>query len=128
LFEKKSLNDFVLIQNDTLVHSEQLYNLINELLSGLMSNEKLEAKYGISLNFKKRAGMSKAKYCFLLVGGNCDLDDGYYVNCFNPFNGDKYMMSRGFIEKKNFMSNGYFHVENPGVCVTQDNRIFVGED
>lgn len=128
LIEKKALNDFILLQNDLLINSEKLCNLINDILNSNSSitNEFIENKYGINLKWKKRAGMSKAKYCFLLIGGNCDLDDGYYVNCFNPFNGDKYIISRSFVEKKNFLSKGYFHIENPGACVTADNKIFIG--
>ena len=67
-----------------------------------------------------RAGMTKVQYCFLLLGGNCDLDDGFYVNCFNPFNGEKFFLSRDFLEKSKFLSKGYFHVENPGkTCMCQ---------
>lgn len=69
--------------------------------------------------------MAKAEQCFLLIGGNCDLADGSYVNCFNPFNGEKYFLSRSFLEKASLLNKGYFHIENPGVCVTDDNRIFV---
>ncbi|CAF0718298.1 unnamed protein product [Brachionus calyciflorus] len=74
---------------------------------------------------KKRSGMAKAEQCFLLVGGNCDLDDGTYVNCFNPFNGEKYFLSKSYAEKIAFSDRGYFHIENPGVCVTNENRIFI---
>lgn len=65
-------------------------------------------------------------HCFLIVGGNCDLDDGVYVNCFSPHLGDKFMMSRDFQEKSKPLRNGYFHVENPGVCVTdRESRVWV---
>lgn len=59
-----------------------------------------------------RSGMNKPEFCFLVVGGNCEIDDGYYVNCINPYNGKKYLVSRSFQEKS--LERGYFHVENPG--------------
>lgn len=65
--------------------------------------------------FKQRSGMAKAEHCFLLIGGNCDLVDGTYVNCFNPFNGEKYFLSKGYAEKTAFNERGYFHIENPGI-------------
>ena len=73
----------------------------------------------------KRLGMNKPESCFLIIGGNCDLDDGVYVNCFNPNNGKKFLISRNFQKKDQHLNKGYFHIENPGVCVTDDNRIFV---
>lgn len=75
---------------------------------------------------QKRSGMLKAEQCFLLIGGNCELDDGSYVNCFNPFNGDKYFLSKDFLDNSKTGANrGFFHIENPGACVTCDNKIFV---
>jgi hypothetical protein len=64
-----------------------------------------------------RSGMNKPEYCFLVVGGNCEVDDGYYVNCINPDNGKKYLVSRSFQEKS--LERGYFHVENPGLFFVQ---------
>lgn len=78
---------------------------------------------------KPRAGMAKAQQCFLLVGGLPDSSNSHdqdaYVNCFNPFNGEKYYFATSFLEKPSYNGKGYFHVEYPGVCVTQDNRVFV---
>lgn len=73
----------------------------------------------------KRIGMTKPDYVFLLLGGNCDLEDGFYVNCVNPHTGDKYFVSRNFLEKSKSIKKGFFHLENPGVCVTEDDRIFI---
>lgn len=63
---------------------------------------------------KPRAGMTKAQQCFLLIGGCPDSYDGCYVNCFNPFNGDKYFSSNSFLEKAAYEGKGFFHVEFPG--------------
>lgn len=57
--------------------------------------------------------MTIAENCFIIIGGNYDLDDGVYVNCINLKNNEKFFMSKHFQDKcKN--SRGYFHVENPG--------------
>lgn len=69
----------------------------------------------LKINEKRRAGMTKAQHSFILLGGNCDLDDGFYINCFNPFNGEKYYLSRNYLEKSKLLCKGYFHVENPGI-------------
>lgn len=95
-------------------------NCVTRIESYLNSNDKLKMQ-----TTKIRSGMNKPDYCFLLLGGNCDLDDGFYVNCFNPDNGKKFMISKNFQEKLKFVSKGYFHIENPGCCVTEDGRIFV---
>jgi hypothetical protein len=71
----------------------------------------------------KRSGMLKAEQCFILIGGNCDNDEGCYVNCFNPFNGDKYFLSKNFLEKSAFQSKGYFHIENPGNILNKKDMV-----
>lgn len=103
----------------------KMLNSDSELYNQKSLLKKLNEKYEFSLNENKRAGMTKAQYCFILIGGNYELDDGFYVNCFNPFNGEKYFLSRSFLENSKVTSRGYFHIENPGVCVTESNRIFV---
>ncbi len=50
---------------------------------------------------------------------------GFYVNCVNPHTGEKFFVSRSFLEKSKSITKGFFHLENPGVCVTEDDRIFV---
>ncbi len=88
-------------------------NMIEQRLSGV----EVEAR----LRYRKNADN-----LFLIVGGNCDLDDGIYVNCFEPHTGAKFIMSKDFQEKSNRLKNGYFHVENPGVCATDEaTRIWV---
>lgn len=66
---------------------------------------------------KPRAGMTKAQQCFLLVGGFPDScqSNSPYVNCFNPFNGEKYFFSNNFLEQKPYEDKGFFHVEHPGI-------------
>ena len=105
LLDKEFLREF-LIKNRKLIVHNNIENLINSHLNST----------DLSLQpFQRiRAGMTKVQYCFVLIGGNCDMDDGYYVNCFNPFNGEKFFLSRSFLEKSTFSAKGYFHVENPG--------------
>lgn len=92
------------------------------LLSCFGSLENLENLINPRLmaKFKQRSGMAKAEHCFLLIGGNCDLADGTYVNCFNPFNGEKYFLSKSYTEKTAFIERGYFHTENPGILIQID--------
>ena len=68
----------------------------------------------ILIRSKKRAGMTRAEKCFILIGGNYEIDDGVYVNCVNINNGEKFLISNHFQEKSK-SSKGYFHVENPGI-------------
>lgn len=73
----------------------------------------------------KRAGMTKAEHCFIILGGNYEIEDyENYVNCCNPETLEKCHISRNFQDRLR-NSKGYFHIENPGVCVTESNRIFI---
>jgi hypothetical protein len=63
--------------------------------------------------------MTRAEKCFIIFGGNYDLDDGVYVNCINIKNNEKFFISKHFQDKCK-SSKGYFHVENPGI-----NKFFV---
>jgi hypothetical protein len=119
------INDIEKLKN--IVHESQFKDLflqntkVFDYIQSYLNNREV-------INMKKRSGMLKAEQCFMLIGGNCDLDDGSYVNCFNPYNGEKFFLSKDFLEKTNKyspLSNGYFHIENAGVCVTSDNRVFV---
>ncbi len=100
--------------NFTLISTSlNCVNLIEERLSG------------VEVETRPRCRKS-ADNLFLIIGGNCDLDDGIYVNCFEPHTGAKFIMSRDFQEKSNRLKNGYFHVENPGVCETDEGtRVWV---
>jgi hypothetical protein len=70
----------------------------------------------ISMRYKKRAGMTRAEKCFIIIGGNYEIDDGANVNCVNINNNEKFLLSNHFQDKsKN--SKGYFHVENPGLFI-----------
>ena len=62
---------------------------------------------------KKRAGMTRAEKCFVIIGGNYEIDDGVYVNCVNINNNDKFIISNHYHDKCK-SPKGYFHVENPG--------------
>jgi hypothetical protein len=118
LIDEKFLKDFVHLHRDLLESNAKSLALIEKYIK----NHDLLEKYK---HEKPRAGMSKAQQCFLLLGGNCDLSEGFNVNCFNPFNGEKYFISRSYCDlNMRKLSNGFYHVENPGVCVTDDNRIF----
>jgi hypothetical protein len=117
-YTKKLLNAIRFNQIDT--------NLLQKYIKE--NNDLLVDHYNTSFtnnNNNKRIGMTKPDYVFLLIGGNCDLEDGFYVNCVNPHTGDKYFVSRSFLEKSKSIKKGFFHLENPGCCVTNDNRIFV---
>ena len=61
----------------------------------------------------KRIGMLKADHCFLLLGGNLETN-GQHVDCFNPYSGEKYVISSNFRSKSKYSSKGFFHIENPG--------------
>lgn len=105
--------------------NETLLQPISNQISKRLKELSISSNIG-QLEDKPRAGMAKAQMCFLLIGGSPDSSDGTYVNCFNPFNGEKYFFSTEFLDKQNYPdSRGYFHVEYPGVCVTEDNRVFV---
>ncbi len=54
-----------------------------------------------------------AEDSFLFIGGNSDLDDGAYVNCYNISNNGKYFTSKSFLDKSKH-GRGYYHLENPG--------------
>lgn len=114
--DKKYLNEFKL-ENSNLM-SKKCDELIQECLNNNNS-------ICLATSEIKRLGMTKPDYVFLLLGGNCDFEDGFYVNCVNPNTGEKYFISRNFLEKSKSVTNGFFHLENPGVCVTDDNRIFL---
>lgn len=105
LIDQQYLREFLVKQKKLIVNSNIENVICNHLNNTDQSMQKVQ---------RIRAGMTKVQYCFVLIGGNCDLDDGFYVNCFNPFNGEKFFLSRSFLEKSKFLSKGYFHVENPG--------------
>ena len=58
-------------------------------------------------------GLTRAEKCFIILGGNYELDDGVYVNCVNINSNEKFLISKHFQDKCK-SSKGYFHVENPG--------------
>lgn len=101
--------------------SPLIVSLIEDRLDLIPRNDEANGN-----EIKIRSGMNKPEHCFLIIGGNCDLDDGQYINCFNPDTGYKFLISRNFQDKAKCLTKGYFHVENPGVCVTENERTFVG--
>ena len=105
LLDKDFLREFF-VKNQKMFAKNSIENMIQIHLTSTDPSAQIMHRI--------RAGMTKVQYCFVLIGGNCDLDDGFYVNCFNPFNGEKFFLSRSFLEKSKFLSKGYFHVENPG--------------
>ena len=100
----------------SLIENESLKELYHANGLGLRLKNLIEAhlKENGFKEEKKRIGMNKAGYCFMLVGGNCNFDDGSYVNCFNPHTSEKFFLSRDFQQKTRSTSKGYFHIENPG--------------
>lgn len=114
-------------QNMTLAAAVRTF--FGALLAKQLENKSVEN----SREEKPRAGMAKAQLCFLLVGGwpdtssssySSSIDDesssrdgggvGVHVNCFNPFNGDKYFFSTSYLNKPSYDGKGFFHVEYPG--------------
>ena len=88
------------------------------LLSDLNVNVRSGTSGGVR---QRRTGMRKAEQCFVLIGGNQSLEAD--VNCVNPFNGDKFIMSR---HHSGASKRPSCHVENPGVCVDDvSGRLFV---
>ena len=99
-YTKKLLNAIRFNQIDT--------NLLQKYIKE--NNDLLVDHYNTSFtnnNNNKRIGMTKPDYVFLLIGGNCDLEDGFYVNCVNPHTGDKYFVSRSFLEKSKSIKKGF---------------------
>ena len=95
LLDKVYVKDFLGKNLNLLSSNPKCLELIESYLKMLNSDselynqksllKQLNEKYEFSLNENKRAGMTQAQYCFILIGGNYELDDGFYVNCFNPF-------------------------------------------
>jgi hypothetical protein len=121
LIEPAKVDEIFVKYQSIIFQSETCLRIIRDYIAGKSADSNQTTLTSVA----KRSGMVRAEQCFILIGGNCDNDEGCYVNCFNPFNGDKYFLSKNFLEKSKFMTKGYFHIENPGVCVTNDNRIFV---
>ena len=107
--ERPILADMALKFARVIESSPWCKQIIEDYIDGKISND---SNGGVNFSQAKRSGMLRSEKCFLLIGGNCELDDGSYVNCFNPFNGDKYFLSKNFVDKS--LTKGYFHIENPG--------------
>lgn len=114
LIEPLNLANF-LEQNQLILNSSPKCQNI------LLNLSKSKNKDYINLNHKRRIGI--AQECFLLIGGNCDLADGTYVNCFNPLNGHKFFLSKSFLDKVSLLNKGYFHIENPGYFLNLNTNI-----
>jgi hypothetical protein len=121
LIESGTINEIFMKYQSIITPNEKCLQAIRDCITGdyqppsVPKNSANENTHTVLIKKEvKRSGMLKADRCFLLIGGNCDNDEGCYVNCFNPFNGEKYFLSKSFLDKSKFLTKGFFHIENPG--------------
>lgn len=119
---------FSLIDPKVLTANELVnkYEMDSQLIEGITPIICDLVKKSICQKAIKRAGMVTADECFIIIGGNRDLDDvdSNYTNCINPKTLEKSFISINHSDKSK--NTRYLsHIENPGVCVTQSNRIFM---